>query len=406
MFDKAKLALTLTSFALLSACGGSSSDDDNSPGSDSAHEDQQHTEALRVAYCEKINTVYGFATADGGVTGGGDTGQGHYVISVSDGETLRAAVHPTQSPYSDKPLTIYIDGLITVENNGGVRDVRIQRSDLSLIGRGENPGFESVAVEIRALSGSSVENIEIRNLSMRLVPQSHGPGDIISLDGRSGPVRNIWIDHNEFYNSMVAPESANCGDNEDCHKDYYDELVSGRADVSNVTLSYNYLHNSWKTSLWGSSDSDDNHRKVTFHHNFWETANSRTPLFRSGELHVFNNYFKDIFSSGVNVRQHAVARIEGSVFQNAVLPIASLYSERLGHWDVNDNVFINSDAPVNCPGDFPPCEGRHEESLIDYTPDYDYADILMSAEEVTEYVVENAGPGNIDDCMDWQALTD
>src|SRR5690606_24166352 len=105
-------------------------------------------------------------------------------------------------------------------------DIRIERSDVSIIGRGAEAGFEGVGIELKAKSASAaVENIIIRNLKMRLVPQAHGTGDIISLDGRNGPIRNIWIDHNELYNAL---ETESCS-NEACHKDYYDELVSGRA---------------------------------------------------------------------------------------------------------------------------------------------------------------------------------
>lgn len=50
-----------------------------------------------------------------------------------------------------------------------------------------------------------------------------------------------------------------------------------------VTVSYNYLHDHWKGSLVGHSDSnsaeDKGHLLVTFHHNYFSNLNSRGPSF-------------------------------------------------------------------------------------------------------------------------------
>lgn len=403
-----KFALTLAVTSTLVACGGSSSDDDNNQSSSSssssssvASSSSSSSSSSDPAQCEVLNAVQGFASMDSGTTGGADVGEGNYVVGVSTGNELRDVVYGSASaPYQDKPLTVYIDDLITWENSGS-SDIRIERSDVSIIGRGENAGFEGVGIEVKA-KASGTGNIIIRNLAMRLVPQSHGSGDIISLDGRNGPIRNVWIDHNELYNSLVAPGCTT----ETCHKDYHDELVSGRGNVGNVTISYNYLHDSWKTSLWGSSDSDEANRTVTFHHNYWADVNSRLPLYRYGELHVFNNYYVDVTGSGINVRQYAEARIDGNVFERVHNPIVSQFSEELGYWDVEDNIFISVTSGNNCNGSTPPCEGKHNESTGQYVPPYDYDQVLMPASEVKAYVMENAGTSQIQECLSVPARED
>ncbi|WP_341939633.1 pectate lyase family protein [Marinimicrobium sp. C2-29] len=404
-----KLALTLAVTSSLAACGGSSSGGDDNQSSSSCSSDSSSSSSSsssdsNVTQCDMLNTVEGFASMEAGTTGGADVGEGNYVVGVSNGNELRDVVYGSASePYQDKPLTIYIDDLITWENSGN-SDIRIERSDVSIIGRGENAGFEGVGIEVKALA-SGVRNIIIRNLEMRYVPQSHGSGDIISLDGRDGPIRNVWIDHNELYNSLEAPESAGCT-GEECHKDYHDELVSGRGDVGHVTISYNYLHDSWKTSLWGSSDGDEANRTVTFQSNYWENVNSRLPLYRYGELHVFNNYYTEVASSGINVRQTADARIDGNVFENVTRPIVSLYSDELGHWEVEDNIFINIDDNGTCFSSSPPCEGAYDESTGQYTPPYDYDHILMPASEVKDYVIEAAGVNKLGECLSTPARED
>lgn len=359
--------------------------------------------------CEDVNQPQGFASIDDddspyAVTGGADVGDGNYEISVKTGVDLRNAVYSSTSPYRDKPLTVYVDDLITWENSNNA-DIRIERSNISIIGRGDNAGFEGVGIELRPKNSSTpVENIVIRNLKMRLVPQSHGSGDIISLDGRNGPIRNIWIDHNELHNSLFTE---GCTE-ENCHKDFYDELVSGRGDTSNVTISYNYLHDSWKTSLWGSSDSsvEDVGRRVTFHHNHWEKVNSRLPLYRYGMLHMFNNYYVQVASTAINVRMQARALIDGNIFEDVRNPIVSIDSSQLGYWTVGTGEYANHFTDIttsngSCTSGSPPCYGAHTRSTDSspYAPPYDYSDVLLPTAETIAHVIANAGVGKINECL-------
>lgn len=420
--SKRALIPVISAFAIstfLAACGGGGSNDStgslpkssavslssSTSSTSSADASSSSSASSETNVCSAVNTVQGFAAIDDldqpfQVTGGADQGEGNHEISVSNGVDLRNAVYGSASVYKDKPLTIYVDGLITWENSNKA-DIRIERSNVSIIGRSADAGFEGVGIELKPKNTETpVQNIIIRNLKMRLVPQAHGAGDIISLDGRNGPVRNIWIDHNELYNAL---ETEGCA-SESCHKDYYDELVSGRADVRNVTISYNYLHDSWKTSLWGSSDTaapGDKERRITFHHNYWHKVNSRLPLFRFGEAHIFNNYYHDVAASGINVRMGAVMRIDGNVFEDVKNPIVSLDSSELGHWTVADNQFINiSTSNGSCSASTPPCYGAHEQSTIaDHQPAYDYQ--LIPVVEVKDHVMEHAGVNKINACLDF-----
>ncbi|MGD8177253.1 pectate lyase family protein [Marinimicrobium sp. ARAG 43.8] len=384
-----KCVLVAAISAALTACGSSS--DPDQPGSLNSSSSSSGDE-IAWDSCERFNTAQGFATLGDGTTGGADLGSGNHEVGATTGAEIVALL--ASDEYADQPLTIYIDDLITWENSDN-SSVKITRNNVSLIGRSENAGFEGVGIELR--EGAS--NVIIRNLELRLVPQSHSPGDLISLDGRNGAISNVWIDHNEMYNSRTAPDSANCSD-EDCHKDYYDELVSGRSEVHNVTISYNYMHDSWKTSLWGSSDdaAEDVGRNITFNHNLWENTNSRLPLFRYGEAHLFNNYFVDVDGSAINMRMGAEARVDGNVFENVSHPITSQFSSERGYWDVEDNIFNNVSAEGDCPTTGGECKGAHEESTTAYTPGYTYD--RLPASEVKDYVTTYAGLGVLDDCLD------
>jgi pectate lyase len=213
-------------------------------------------------------------------------------------------------------------------------------------------------------------NVIIRNLKIRYV--NTGDKDAITLEG---PASNIWIDHNEIYNRLNVD------------KDFYDELISGKKDVDKVTISYNYLHDSWKTSLWGNNDSDNFNRRITFHHNYWQRVNSRLPLFRFGQGHIYNNYYTEVQESGINSRMGAVIRIENNVFENTTNPIVSFYSSALGYWDTRGNQFTNTSWQAM------PAEGviagpNVQPNAVLNLP---YSFNLLPTNQVKAHVIANAG---------------
>lgn len=372
-------ALALSAF--LAACGGSgdpttgsdptypdsSSSSSSSSSTASSSSSTQSSSSSVANHCEQMNTVVGFATLGDGTTGGA----GGTEVTVTTGAELVQAL----SSKGADPLTIWVDGTLTPDNSGVEKfDVK-NVSDVSIIGVGDNALLDGIGIKI-----TDASNIIIRNLTIRYV--DIGEKDGIGLEG---PANNIWIDHNEIYNTL------------DSDKDYYDELVSGKRDVDNVTISYNYLHDSWKTSLWGSSDTDTAHRRITFYANYWENASSRMPLFRFGESHILNNYYKDVSSTAVNSRMGANIRVEGTVFENVQNPIVSFYSEEVGYWDLADNIYTNISWSNPSGGDIIAGPGTDLESTVSYTPEYEYS--AMPASEVVEHVTTYAGSGKINDCL-------
>lgn len=175
------------------------------------------------------------------------------------------------------------------------------------------------------------KNVIVRNMTMGLLPGG-GDSDAITIEGNgtNGDVENVWVDHNELFSS-TKDDCDGAGDTE------FDGLIDIKKGARRVTISYNYLHDHQKTGLLGFSDSDDTERYITFHHNRYENVVSRTPLQRFGFIHLFNNYFGQILSSGINVRMGGVALIEANFFENAANPITSRYSDEVGFWDLRNN---------------------------------------------------------------------
>lgn len=309
------------------------------------------------------NTPQGFAALDGGTTGG--LGIRSTRVTVTTGTELVAAL-ANKDP--NRPLTIRVNGTLTQANSAGASkfDIKDMR-DVSIIGVGQNGILDGIGIKIWRADNVIVRNLRIRNVNI-------GDKDGISIEG---PARNIWIDHNEVSNSL------------DVHKDFYDELISGKRDIDNVTISFNYLHSSWKTSLWGSSDSDNYNRRITFHHNRFENVNSRLPLFRFGQGHLFNNYYKNILETGMNSRMGAVLKVESNVFEDAKNPLVSYYSSALGYWDTQDNLLINTQWIEN-PSDGIVAGPDMLPTAVMNVP-YDYR--LVEASAVKDFVMANAGVG-------------
>ena len=101
---------------------------------------------------------------------------------------------------------------------------------------------------------------------------------------------NIWIDHCVFTDGTCSDLERNF--NHDGSLD----MKAGK----NVTVSYCEFTNHDKVTLLAPSDSyvDPEQRQITFHHNYYHDAVQRMPRSRGCQLHIYNNYYNAIGTSG------------------------------------------------------------------------------------------------------------
>lgn len=314
-----------------------------------------------------LSNPMGFASLGSGTTGGA----GGEVITVRTGTEFSAALKAHEDAWKNDNshrTIIRIDGTINAGNSSVSRFDLKDADNVSIIGVGNRGVLDGRGILLRGAS-----NVIIRNLTIRYVRD--GSGDGIELDG-TRPIRNVWIDHNTFYNSLAVD------------KDYYDGLIDGKNDIDNITISYNIMRDSWKTSLWGQSDSNDFDRRITFAYNHIEDVNSRVPLLRFGQTHIYNNYYNNIIDTGINTRMGNRVLIENNVFENSKNPIVSCYSSQIGYWDTRDNIFnnVNWQNANDCV-----VAGPNVGSTVTYTPPYSAQ--VMPASQVKQHVLSNAGAG-------------
>jgi pectate lyase len=153
-----------------------------------------------------------------------------------------------------------------------------------------------------------MSNVIIRNIAIAKVLAENG--DAIGVQKST----NVWIDH------------VDVSSDRDHDKDFYDGLIDLTHAADFVTVSNCFIHDHWKASLVGHSDSngaeDTGFLHVTYANNLWENINSRGPSFRFGTGHMYNNYYNAV-ADGINTRQGAQVLVENNVFVDSKKPLYS-----------------------------------------------------------------------------------
>ncbi|KAK7185437.1 hypothetical protein DPSP01_001944 [Paraphaeosphaeria sporulosa] len=251
----------------------------------------------------------GYASENGGTTGGA----GGSAVSVSTLAELQAAVK------GDEAAVITIASSI----KGSGDNVKIG-SNKSILGKDS-----SVVLENFTLTVKGAKNVIIRNLAIQKVVG----GDAIAVQKST----NVWLDHLDVSSDR------------DHDKDYYDGLIDLTHAADFVTVSNSKIHDHWKASLVGHSDSnsaeDTGHLRVTYHNNHWENINSRGPSLRFGTGHFFNNYYNAV-SDGINARLGAQVLVENNVWVDSKKPLYSVDNDAGAVASGNDFGGAGNTAPA------------------------------------------------------------
>lgn len=173
-------------------------------------------------------------------------------------------------------------------------------SDKTIVGVGADSGLTGAGLFIK-----KAHNVIVRNLRISL---AKAPVDLIQIQKSD----HVWIDHNELFNDRLHD------------KDYYDGLLDINHGSTDVTVSWNHLHDHFKGSLVGHSDkngTEDASIRVTYGHNWFGNVEARLPRIRFGHLHAYNNLFENAPTSGIHCLMEAQCLVQNNVFVHVNLPI-------------------------------------------------------------------------------------
>ena len=164
---------------------------------------------------------------------------------------------------------------------------------------------------IKAESNKPGSNIIIRNITFwdahgsteydtSYKTSSKASADNLALEGKQNSAKtgydyiptNIWIDHCVFTDGTCS----------DLERNYNHDGSLDMKAGKNVTVSYCEFTNHDKVTLLAPSDNftTPEERQITFHHNYYHGAVQRMPRSRGCQLHIYNNYYNDIGTSGNN----------------------------------------------------------------------------------------------------------
>jgi pectate lyase len=259
-------------------------------GSDGGASDMGSAPDINIGPCPV--TLIGFATLDGGTTGGGDAAPST-ATTVDELRTLAAQTVPAVIRISG---TLTLDAHVEVESNKTI--VAAKPGD-GLVGNG--------------LFIKDKRNVIVRNLT---IAKALHPDDAIGIQSSA----NIWVDHCDLSSDLTSPDMT------------YDGLVDVTHASDAVTISWTRFHDHINTSLIGhSADNaaqDTGHLTVTYHHNLFLNTPSGSPRARFGHVHIFGNYYLTVPHDnlpvdnlyGIASASGATALIEHNVFD---LPMGS-----------------------------------------------------------------------------------
>jgi pectate lyase len=269
---------------------------------------------LSVSTNTAVAVPDGYATLNGGTTGGGDATP----VTVSTAAAFLAAVE------HDQPAVIIVDGRLNVGN------VDIG-SNKTILGADANAGLYGGT--IRILGSNDI----IQSLSFG--PSNNG-GDVMEISGAS----NVFVTRCAFHDS----------DDELCS-------IVRAADFVTVSWSKFYFDDPDSHSyahLIGNDDTATGDRgklHVTLHHNWYAAGvRGRMPRVRFGHVHLYNNFYNSIgngYCIGVGFECHI--RVENSWFENVSSPWADYGGTGNGELGWSGLQFVNASQPTFMPNTFP-----------------------------------------------------
>jgi pectate lyase len=258
-------------------------------------------------------------------------------------------------------------------------------------------------------------NIIIRNLQID-APWDVNPEDSANAyaDGMTlSRAQNIYIDHISMGDGDTPDSLAG-----DTRHDGLLDIVRG-TDYTTVTNSYFFKHH--KTTLIGNGDSgrawsDEGRLHVTLSNNFYDRLESRLPLNRYGQVHMFNNYIYGLtdssvsadlkFGSGVDPRYHSNMLLENMFFEITELAESSFCKKGIdggngtnplgfrssGHLMLSNKKVNNvpNTTPVAWDGQ---CGYAVPTGANVWNPPYSYT--LLTAANAKTSVQANAGAGKL-----------
>lgn len=279
------------------------------------------TSPLKVLAHDRSGYAFDGGTASGAYNDDGTLKSDAQVVYVtaSNAKTCTATVNgqsyegfqtildAKQKQGTNEPICFRIVGLVTLDDldhiSSDSEGIQIKgkksytEMNITIEGVGEDATVSGFGFLIR-----NCKNVEIRNIGiMNFID------DGISVDTDNS---NLWVHNCDFFYGSEG------GDSDQAKGD-------GSLDTKksqNITYSYNHFFDSGKVHLVGNGSSDSVNY-LTFHHNWYDHADSRMPRVRSATVHVYNNFYDGVSKYGIGSTLGSDIFSEANYFLNTKHPM-------------------------------------------------------------------------------------
>ena len=233
------------------------------------------------------------------------------------------------------------------------------------------------------------KSFEVRNISFENVPE-----DCVGMEGQqedstlTAPVERCWIHHCTFY----APVIANPAESDKDGGDGACDFKRGQY----FTNSYCYYNGYHKTNLVGSSDTSLQYN-ISYHHNYWKGCDSRGPLARQANIHMYNNIFEGQTSYCMSLRANSYIFSEYNMFlgcKNVVDDktggVCKSYNNSFASSSFGDGIIHMVDSRETTVSSGNKYANFDTDSALSYIPSGDYL-IQESIPEMKAFVLAYSG---------------
>jgi pectate lyase len=171
-------------------------------------------------------------------------------------------------------------------------------SNVTIVGVGDDARVSGANLRVRGAHNVILRNLRFSDAYDCFPQWDPGDGDAGNWNSAYDNVSlwtatSVWVDHSTFDDGAHPADSLPVvfGRPFEVHDGLLD--ITHGSDL--VTVSYNEFLSHDKTMLIGSSDSrlqDRGQHRVTLHHNYWQDIGQRAPRVRFGDVHAYNNYYR------------------------------------------------------------------------------------------------------------------
>ncbi len=222
-------------------------------------------------------------------------------------EGFQSILDAKQKQGTSEPICFRIIGLVTLDDLDHISSdseglqIKGKKSYTAMNITIEGIGFDATVSGFGFLIRNA-GNVEIRNIGI-----INFMDDGISVDTDN---TNLWVHNCDFFYGGEGSDSDQVkGDGSlDTKKSQY------------ITYSYNHFYDSGKVHLVGNGSSDSVNY-LTFHHNWYDHADSRMPRVRSATAHVYNNFYDGISKYGIGATLGSDIFSEANYFLNTKCPM-------------------------------------------------------------------------------------